>query len=281
LPLLRARRIPVATHVDGLEWKRAKWGRFGKRYYRAAEAWAVRWSDRLIADAVGIQDYYRLEFDADTDLITYGAPIIAEPDPSLLAPLGLTPHRYHLVVARFEPENHVDVVVRGYAQSGAVDPLVVVGSAPYADAYTAQVHGLADERVRFLGAVWDQALLDQLYANCLTYQHGHSVGGTNPSLLRAIGAGAATNAFDVTFNREVLHETGEFWTTSAEVAALVEAAEADRDATLARGLRSQRWAALYDWDDVASDYEKLCRRLAAREDLSTRPSGRRHSGGRR
>jgi hypothetical protein len=152
LPALRAAGIPVATHVDGLEWKRAKWGGSGRRYYRAAEALAVRWSDALIADARGIADYYRDAFAAPTTLLTYGAPLI-EPGADRLAELGLEPRGYHLVVARFEPENHVDVIVEGYAASAATKPLVVVGSAPYADEYTARVRGLADDRVRFLGGV--------------------------------------------------------------------------------------------------------------------------------
>lgn len=90
LPLIRAARIPVATHVDGLEWQRAKWGGAGRRYYRAAEALAVRWSDALIADAVGIADYYRREFAAPSTLLTYGAPLIA-PGADRLAELGLEP----------------------------------------------------------------------------------------------------------------------------------------------------------------------------------------------
>jgi glycosyltransferase involved in cell wall biosynthesis len=277
LPALRARRIPVATHVDGLEWQRAKWGPAGKRYYRSAEALAVRWSDALIADAVGIRDYYEAEFGAPTELIAYGAPIVGADRPELLEPLGLAPRRYHLVVARFEPENHVDVVVEGYARSGAALPLVVVGSAPYADDYTARVHELGDGRVRFLGGVWDQDLLDQLYANSLTYQHGHSVGGTNPSLLRAIGAGAATDAFDVSFNREVLGGSGRFWRTPAEVAALVESAEADVASTVARGELARERAAAYDWDDVAIAYEELCAALAGHRFPRRRPSGRRRS----
>src|ERR671921_1008378 len=224
LPALRAARIPVATHVDGLEWKRAKWGGTGRRYYRAAEALAVRWSDALIADAQGIADYYRDAFAAPTTLLTYGAPLI-EPGADRLTELGLEPRGYHLVVARFEPENHVDVIVEGYAASTATKPLVVVGSAPYADAYTARVHGLADDRVRFLGGVWDQELLDQLYAHSLTYLHGHSVGGTNPSLLRAMGAGAASIAYDVSFNREVLREHGRYFRSSADLVRLLEDAE--------------------------------------------------------
>jgi len=278
LPALRARRLPVATHVDGLEWKRAKWSGTGQRYYRLAESLAVRWSDAIIADAEGIRTYYEHEFGAAAHVISYGAPVIHPERPELLTENGLEPRRYHLVVARFEPENHIDVVVEGYTASGAHDPLVVVGAAPYSDEYTARVRALADDRVRFLGAVWDQALLDELYANALTYQHGHSVGGTNPSLLRAIGAGAPTDAFDVSFNREVLGDAGRYWATAAEVGALIERAEQEREATLCRGDKSRARAAVYDWDDVAARYEQLCERLATRTVARARVSGRRRRG---
>ncbi|RFU23042.1 glycosyltransferase family 1 protein [Geodermatophilus marinus] len=274
LPLLRAARIPVATHVDGLEWKRAKWGPAGRRYYRAAEALAVRWSDVLIADAQGIADYYRDAFAAPTTLLTYGAPRI-RPGAHRLAEVGLEPRGYHLVVARFEPENHVDLVVEGYVAGAATRPLVVVGSAPYSDAYTRRVHALADDRVRFLGGVWDQELLDQLYAHACTYLHGHSVGGTNPSLLRAIGAGAAVTAFDVDFNREVVGESGRWFRTPADVARATEAAEADPAGTLRAGERARERAAAYDWDEVAAGYEELAARLAGRRFPRRRPSGRR------
>jgi glycosyltransferase involved in cell wall biosynthesis len=274
LPVLRAARVPFATHVDGLEWKRAKWGGGGRRYYRMAESLAVRWSDALIADARGIADYYRAEFDADTELISYGAPLVPSAS-ERLDELDLTARGYHLVVARFEPENHVDVIVDGYRRSGARLPLVVVGGAPYADEYTARVHGLADERVRFLGGIWDQELLDQLYANAATYLHGHSVGGTNPSLLRALGAGAATIAFDVDFNREVLAHSGRYFTTADEVAGRLLEAEADPVATSRVGRAARILARRYDWDDVTACYEDLLRRLATEGPRAQRPSGRR------
>ncbi|MGY1854935.1 DUF1972 domain-containing protein [Modestobacter sp. SYSU DS0290] len=275
LPLLRAARIPVATHVDGLEWQRAKWGGVGKRYYRVVEALSVRWSDALIADAQGIADYYRDEFSAPTEQIAYGAPKLDDPAADKLAAAGLTPGGFHLVVARFEPENHVDVIVDGYRRSDARLPLVVVGSAPYADDYTRRVHALADDRVRFLGGVWDQELLDQLYRHCHTYLHGHSVGGTNPSLLRAIGAGAATIAYDVSFNREVLETSGQYFRTAGDVAAALAAAEADVPGTRRRGKRARLLSVRYDWDHVAAAYEALCQRLAARDFPRSRPSGRR------
>ncbi|CAL8968612.1 hypothetical protein PROP_00333 [Propionicimonas sp. T2.31MG-18] len=272
LPVVRARGIPVATHVDGLEWKRAKWGPIGSRYYRMGEAMAVRWSDALIADAQGIADYYRDKFSAQTRLIAYGAPILTEPGSGRLRELGLEPHGYHLVVARFEPENHVLEIVRGYVASDAARPLVVVGSAPYSDEYTAAIHEAADERVRLVGGLWDQELLDQLYANALTYLHGHSVGGTNPSLLRAAGAAAFVVAFDVSFNREVVGPFAEYFADEAGVGAALRLAEADPASARDRGLDLQRDIARYSWDDVADAYERLLSDLAAAR--VRRPSSR-------
>ena len=264
LPLARVRSLPVAVHVDGLEWQRAKWGPQGKRYYRAAERLAVRWADALIADARGIQRYYEETHNTASTFIPYGAPILSDARPDLLKPLDLQPRRYHLVVARFEPENHVDLMVRGFTKSASTFPLVVVGSAPYSAAYTAEVRRLADSdpRVRLLGGVWDQALLNALYANATCYLHGHSVGGTNPTLLRAIGAGAPVLAFDVTFNREVLGDSGVYFANARALANLIDEQEADEEARVARGRSGQsRAEALYDWDDVAHGYERLCEDL--------------------
>lgn len=278
LPSIRAMRVPVATHVDGLEWRRAKWGAIGKRYYRLAEEHAVRWSDALIADAAGIADYYHQEFGARTELLSYGAPHIA-PGSDRLAELGLTHAGYHLVVARFEPENHVHLIVDGFTRSNASFPLVVVGSAPYADTYTHHVKSLGDERVQFLGGVWDQQLLDQLYAGALTYVHGHSVGGTNPSLLRAIGAHAPVLAYDVAFNRDVLAHAGRYFSQPDALAQLIEQAEADTDGgTVWRTFSGER-AAEYDWDIVTDGYEDMCCRLAAEGPQRLRPSGRRRKPG--
>lgn len=275
LPVIRARRIPVATHVDGLEWRRGKWGPAGQRYYRAAEALCVRWSDALIADAQGIADYYRDEFGAATTLISYGAPITAREPLPRLGELGLSPGQFHLIVARFEPENHVLEIVTGFVRSSAALPLIVVGSAPYAATYTQQVHAAADRRVRFLGGVWDSELLDQLYAGALTYLHGHSVGGTNPSLLRAAGAGTYPVAFDVNFNREVVGDLAEYFATPADVAAAIERVEAEPARAASYGRELQQAIRRYNWADVADAYEALCERLARRSYPSRRPSGRR------
>ena len=241
----------------------------------------MRWADALIADADGIAEYYDDEFGAPTELIAYGAPIQESPASDLLAGLGLSPQSYHLVVARFEPENHVLEIVRGYVASQAKLPLIVVGSAPYSDEYTAAVKAAAnDDRIQLVGGVWDQDLLDQLYANAASYLHGHSVGGTNPSLLRAMGAGTTVIAWDVSFNRGVLGEAGLFFDTDAalveELAQTETELAVNRPAWQARASQLQdRARTNYDWDDVADTYGQLAHRLAERSVSRPKLSGRR------
>lgn len=267
LPIIRAARIPVAVHVDGLEWKRTKWGPAGRRYYLVNERLAVRWADLLIADAVGIQNYYRTRYGVESRFLAYGAPLVPDPDPVRLAEQGLQPGGYHLVVARLEPENHVDLIVSGYLRSRAGLPLVVVGSVPYPSEHERAVRDLAatDDRVRVLGGVWDQDLLNSLYAGAACYLHGHSVGGTNPSLLRAMGAGAPVIAWDVDFNREVLDDAGRFFADPVQLATELEQLEADPVAARAQGGNGRKRAVTtYRWDEVTTGYERLFQELPDR-----------------
>lgn len=266
-PVLRRAGMPTAVHVDGLEWKRAKWSAPARRWHVLGERAAVRFADAVIADAPGISRYYRERHGAETVLLTYGAPILRDVGSCRIGEVGLARHRYHLVVARLEPENHVDVIVDGYVRSRARHPLVVVGDASFAGDHVRAVRAAAggDARVRFLGAVWDQELLDELYANTLSYLHGHSVGGTNPSLLRAMGAGAPVIAHDVEFNRDIVGDTGRYFSRPEHVAAAVEAVEADPATARSSGLQGQAHVeTTYRWDDVAAGYLTLCQHLTGR-----------------
>ena len=264
LPLLRARRIPTALHMDGLEWKRAKWGPRGRAYYRWAEQFGVRHADALIADAPGIADYYQHQFGAPTELIRYGAPIQEQAPTQGLGQLDLRSGQFHLVVARFEPENHVLEIVEGYHRSAATRPLIVVGAAPYAAEYTREIERIAasDTRIRLLGGVYDQGLLDELYFHAYTYLHGHSVGGTNPSLLRAMGAGTAVIAYDVVFNQEVLDGQGWYFSGPSEVSRALDAAEHDEGKVrLVGGGARLRAGEDFSWEAVTRAYEELAIRL--------------------
>ncbi|NYD40509.1 DUF1972 domain-containing protein [Nocardioides panaciterrulae] len=263
IPVLRARGIPTAVHVDGLEWKRAKWQGLGAKYYKWAEGVCARSETALIADAQGIADYLQVEYNAPSYLIAYGAEIL---DPGLdkLGDLNLQSREFHLVVARMEPENHVDLIVEGYCQAGSSRPLVVVGSAPYQDEYIASLKELAKGHdVRFVGSVWDQDLLNQLYAHARSYLHGHSVGGTNPSLLRALGCGAPVTAFDVNFNHEVTAEHARFFSDAKSAATAIRADDADLEAARSRGTLGQRHVEkAYRWDEVADRYEQMLVEIA-------------------
>jgi glycosyltransferase involved in cell wall biosynthesis len=260
--------IPTAIHLDGLESKREKWRGAGAKYYRWAERASVKWGVEVIADAQAIADHVRTDYGRDCVVIPYGADVI-DPGSDLLGGMQLEAQGFHLIVARFEPENHVLDAVHAYRESSETRPLVVVGSAPYSQWYVDRVHEVArrDPRIRFTGGIYDQALLDQLYANCRAYVHGHSVGGTNPSLLRAMGAGAPVLAYDVEFNREVTAGQAYFWKDADALTAILDAiasgAEDERLAAL-HDLGQQRVRDAYQWDAVTDDYEALIRRLAAR-----------------
>ena len=259
--------IPTAIHLDGLESKREKWRGTGARYYRWAERSAVRWGQEVIADAQAIADHVRAEYGRECVVIPYGADLI-DPGSSRLAELDLAPQGYHLVVARFEPENHVLEVVDGYRASREERPLVVVGSAPYSQWYVDRVRlaARADSRIRLTGSIYDQEVVDQLYANAIAYVHGHSVGGTNPSLLRAMGAGAPILAYDVVFNQEVTAGEAFFWTDADSLRGIFDAIaghELDDRLVALRALSRSRIAEAYQWDAVTDAYEALILRLAA------------------
>jgi glycosyltransferase involved in cell wall biosynthesis len=278
-PLLRPlklAKIPTAIHLDGLESKREKWRGAGAKYYKWAEDASVKQGQEVIADAQAIADHVKAGYNRDCVVIAYGAPVI-HPKSTRLHELGLEKNNYHLVVARFEPENHVLEAVHAFKASEETKPLVVVGSAPYSQWYVDAVHGAAanDPRIHFTSGIYDQELLDQLYGNATTYIHGHSVGGTNPSLLRAMGAGAAVLAYDVEFNREVTNDQALFWSDADALTGLFdEIATGNKDQELndLKAKSQQRILEHYQWDQVTDQYEALIKKLYASKKSNNKKS---------
>ena len=261
--------IPTAIHLDGLESKREKWRGLGAKYYTWAEKRAIKQGVEVIADAQGIADYVQEKYGRTCWVIPYGAEVMT-PNSDRLAELNVKARDYHLIVARIEPENHIFEAVHGYLASTpnpATRPLVIVGSAPYADWYkekiTSVVNANPDRDVRLLGGIYDQDLLNQLYGNASTYIHGHSVGGTNPSLLRAMACGAPVLAFDCVFNREVTDNGAKFWADSHELAQVLNTLNQNELAGFTVAGR-ERINNFYQWDKVTDDYERLIRELAAK-----------------
>jgi glycosyltransferase involved in cell wall biosynthesis len=252
----------IWLNVDGIEWARAKWGRLARTYFKLMEFFSMWAPNRVIADAEGIKGHLKSRHwrMPPCTVIPYGAPLIeCPPDSSLLGEWGLEQQRYFLVVARLEPENHVKEIIEGYKNSGTSISLVVVGNHNTGTPYINDLLQLADERVRLIGGVYDKAKLQALRYHSLAYFHGHSVGGTNPSLLEALGCGNLIIAHDNVFNREVTGDIGLYFKGSEEIPALLAEIE-NLSADVITDLRDQarlRIHEKYDWDKITDAYLRL------------------------
>lgn len=255
--------VPVWINVDGLEWARSKWGRAARIYLRCMEWVASKVATRLIADAEAIGRRFREVYPkgAPSSFIAYGAELVqtGDVDPSVLSVWGLQPYRYMLVVARPEPENHILEIVQGYGMHGGDWPLVVVGDVSGSSAYQQLLRQHASERVRFVGGIYDAGQLASLRVHTACYLHGHSVGGTNPSLLEALACGNWVIAHDNPFNREVARDAADYFETPEQLARSLDQVFVQSDSL--RQQRSQHARRIvsehYTWDAIADAYEAL------------------------
>ena len=256
--------VPVWINVDGLEWARSKWGRGARAYLRCMEWVSTKAATRLIADAQAIAQRFNQTYPggAPSSFIAYGAELVQADavDSSGLAAWGLQAQRYMLVVARPEPENHVLEIIRGYLLHGGDWPLVVVGDVSgAATPYQRQLKALASDRVRFVGGIYDIERLKCLRAHAACYLHGHSVGGTNPSLLEALACGNVVVAHDNPFNREVARDAACFFSTEEQLAAALGQVRAltpgERQARVVRARNIV--AKNYTWELITDQYETL------------------------
>jgi len=256
---LKLRGVPSVFHTDGLGWKRQKWSPLQQRYYKWSEGVCASVATWLVTDSRAMQKYYEDEYGAPSSFIPYSGESEVPPAQEGLMKHGLQPRDYYLVVARMEPENNVDFIIDEYKRSNVRRPLVVVGGARFESEYASSVFARADDKVRCVGSTYDAGELNGLYANCYAYLHGHEVGGTNPSLLRAMQAPAACVPIDVVFHREVLgDEALYFEKRTGGLTELLEQLEADesRVGQLCQ-IASERARTLYRWDAVAAAYAEV------------------------
>jgi len=271
LPVLRRAGIATALAVDGIESERRKWGVLGRSFYRLAARLVPRWSDVVVADCRVIERHLRARGVANVEMIAYGAEPPADRGDAELARLGVARDGYVLYVSRLEPENNADVVIRGWLGSGVAQELVVVGDAPYADAYKARIRALAatDPRIKLAGAVYGHGY-DQLRAHAACYVQATDVGGTHPALLEAMAAGRPVIANDIPEHREVLGDAGWYYRKNApdDLAVRLREVLAEPESPRLRAERAAaaraRVAELYDWERITDAYLDLACRLAAR-----------------
>lgn len=249
----------MVINMDGLEWKRTKWNKYAKLYLRFAEMLAIRQAKYIIADSIAIQDYLKRKYGRTAVFIPYGADIFSSYNESILREYDLKSKKYFMLIARVEPENNIETIIKGFLNTNFSQeyPLVIVGNyqVPFGR-YLQKKY--PSKNIRFLGGIYDQEKLCNLRYFCLLYMHGHSVGGTNPALLEAMGCGALVAAHDNIFNREVLEDAGLYFTHHEDVSRLMASVEKSPnhfDQFKQKAIR--RIQEMYDWPDIIEHYKSL------------------------
>jgi glycosyltransferase involved in cell wall biosynthesis len=248
-------RAVIATNMDGLEWKRAKYSLAARMFLKLAEKLAVKHSDILIADAWGIQQYLKEAHGKEAVWISYGAVPFNDPDIKILSNCGLKPFEYDLLIARMEPENNIEMIIRGHQAAQQDVLLVIIGD--YKNKYGQYLRKKYDHAsVAFWGAVYDMALLNNLRYFSHIYFHGHSAGGTNPSLLEAMAAQCLIFAHNNIFNRSVLGWDAYYFDDHTTISALLDKRplKADHGALIENNLLKIR--KFYSWPYIIRQLEE-------------------------
>ena len=247
-------RIPIVTNMDGLEWARGKWNILLRNFALYCEKAAVNGSSALIADNEGIKSYLLRKYAKESTFIPYGAVLPEDLQGKFPARFGLARHKYYLLIARLEPENNIEAILDGYIASKAQEPFIVVGNrtTPYYRSILLRKYR-HNSKIVFTGGIYNYPELSSLRHYARIYFHGHSVGGTNPSLLEAMASNAFIAAFDVEFNRYVLNEDASYFSGPADVSRIISNYS---DAVRAARIENNRNKILniYTWENITRKY---------------------------
>lgn len=264
----------VYLNPDGHEWMRAKWSRPIRKYWKISEQMMVKYCDLAICDSVNIEKYIHECYDGKgikgknpkTTFIAYGAETrksrLLDNDPKLLdwyRQRGLNAKGYYLVVGRFVPENNYETMIREFMKSHSQRDFAIITNVneKFLEELEQKLHFRSDKRIKFVGTVYDQELLMKIRENAYGYFHGHEVGGTNPSLLEALGSTDLNLLLNVGFNREVAEESAIYWNKGdGDLAALIDRADLmSKEEINAMGVRAKkRIAEAYSWECICDRY---------------------------
>jgi len=250
---LLPRKPYLFTNMDGLEWKRTKFSAPVQKAIHWFEGLAVRHGGHLISDSIGIQAYLKSAYGAQSQFIAYGAdPVPDHLDSKEIEAMGLEPGNYNLLIARMEPENHIEMILEGIRLSGSKRKTIIVGGLKTSSALKWQ-STFTEDYFQFTGGIYDKNLLDKLRQHCYVYYHGHSVGGTNPSLLEAMAAGAPICAHHNPYNFAVLENDGLYFNSSSEVAHFQSPITLEHRSEMVQSLRN-KVRELYNWERISLNY---------------------------
>lgn len=264
----------IYLNPDGHEWMRAKWSAPIRKYWKISEQMMVKWSDLVICDSINIEKYIHKCYDGkgingcnpETTFIAYGADLepskLTNTDPKLLSwykKRGLSRKNYYLVVGRFVPENSFEIMIREFMASNSARDFAIITNVndKFLNELEKKLHFRKDKRIKFVGTVYDQELLKKIRENAYAYFHGHTVGGTNPSLIEALGSTDLNLLIDVGFNKEVAEDCALYWNREeGNLAALIDEADRmDSDQIAELGQKAKyRVKEEYTWEKICNRY---------------------------
>lgn len=261
----------VYLNPDGHEWKRAKWSAPVRRYWKESERLMVKESDLVICDSMHIEKYIQNEYRRyrpQTTFIAYGAEMKASElaDDDCRYTNWLKEHgivgSYFTAIGRCVPENNYETMIREFMKSNTKRDLVIISTANdrFLRELERKLHFRSDPRIKFVGTVYDQELLKKIRENAYGYLHGHEVGGTNPSLLEALGSTKLNLLLNVGFNREVAKDGAVYWTKEdGNLAGLIEKLDAmeEREIKALENRAKKRIQEEYRWEKIADLYKKI------------------------
>jgi len=264
--LLRQKDKPFIVNMDGVEWKRRKWSAPAKVWLRVNETIALRRANYVIADHPAIAEHLQPSgTNHRLTMIPYGSDRVDAADPDLLHPFGLLPGRFATIIARPEPENSILEMVRTFSQRKRHGLLALIGQYSTDNSYQRSILQAASNQVSFLGPIYDPKVVESLRFHSAFYMYGHTVGGTSPTLVEALGAGCTALCLDTPYSRWVAGESGRYFTTNAQADRLIDELfdRSEVDRTRSREQAYQRFESDFTWTKVLGQYEDLLLKVSA------------------
>ena len=248
------RKSLIITNMDGMEWKRSKYSKKVQNFLQYAEKLVVKSSDFLISDSIGIQEYIKNKYNKDSKFIAYGATLFRNPNPEVLSTYNLKQNKYCIIIARLEPENNIETIVQGYDDSKTNYDLLIFGALnEYGKMLRKKYQD--NKHIRFMGANYNQEHLNVLRYYSRYYFHGHSVGGTNPSLLEAMASNALIIANDNIFNKSILESDAVYFKCASDINHILTEDKAFGFKEKFVANNAVKIEKSYTWETINSDYE--------------------------
>lgn len=246
----------VATNMDGLEWKRSKYSKSVQKFLLYAEKLGVKFSDYLISDSVGIQTYLNDKYKVESTFIPYGADLVEDVNPKTLDSYNLSAFTYDLIIARLEPENNIETILDGFEIARVKRKMIVVG--PHTNTFGEYLKEKFKNNlnISFVGGIYDINQLNDLRNFANLYFHGHTVGGTNPSLLEAMASNSYICANKNQFNASVLGDDAVYFEDSINIAEILQEKIDSEVREKFISNNRKKIASVYSWDTITNSYEK-------------------------